>query len=167
MFIVSNVYLYTLILYIPALIANGSAPFVKNGTPIDFRKNFVDGKRLLGDGKSFEGLLLSITFGTTIGIIYSRYLGFQWIGIAAGESLFAILGDMAGAFIKRRIGLERGQRALGLDQWDFILGSTVWLLLIKVYITFTGFIFILAFTFGLHLLTNFIAYKLGIKSVPW
>ncbi|MCY0860260.1 MAG: CDP-2,3-bis-(O-geranylgeranyl)-sn-glycerol synthase [Sulfolobaceae archaeon] len=165
--IAGNLFLYTLIIYFPALVANGSAPFVKNGTPIDFRRNFIDGRRILGDGKSFEGLLLSISFGTSIGLVYSRFLGLSWIWISAGESLFAMLGDMFGAFIKRRLGLERGQRALGLDQWDFIIFTTLWFLAVKVYVPLYGFLFILAFVFGLHLLTNFIAYKLGIKSVPW
>jgi len=36
-----------------------------------------------------------------------------------------MLGDMLGAFIKRRLSIPRGGRAIGLDQLDFILGSTV------------------------------------------
>lgn len=156
-----------IVYYLPALVANGSAPFVKNGTPIDFRKKFFDGRRILGDGKTFEGLLLALTFGTTVGLIISKYFGKEWILISFVESLFAMLGDMVGAFIKRRIGLERGARAWGLDQLDFIVGATISLILMKVPLTILEFIFISVLAFSLHVLTNNIAYRIKIKSVPW
>lgn len=153
--------------YLPALVANGSAPFVKKGTPIDFKKNFLDGRRILGDGKTFEGLLIAVTFGTTVGIILAKFFSFKWIYISFFESLLAMIGDMIGAFIKRRLGLERGARALGLDQLDFIFGATLGLLIMRVALNFIEFIFILVIAFVLHVFTNNIAYRLKIKSVPW
>ncbi len=62
-----------LVYYFPAFVANGSGPLVKNGTPIDFRKNFQDGRRILGDGKTFEGLLMGLTYGTTVGVVLSFF----------------------------------------------------------------------------------------------
>ncbi|BFI75146.1 CDP-2,3-bis-(O-geranylgeranyl)-sn-glycerol synthase [Sulfurisphaera ohwakuensis] len=153
--------------YLPALVANGSAPFVKNGTPIDFRKNFVDGRRLLGDGKTFEGLLVAVTFGTTVGIILAKFLGIYWIYVSFIESLLAMLGDMVGAFIKRRLGLARGARAIGLDQLDFILGATLALIISKISLNIYEFLSIVVIAFVLHILTNNVAYRLKIKSVPW
>lgn len=156
-----------LLYYLPALIANGSAPFVKNGSPIDFKKNFIDGRRILGDGKTFEGLIVALTFGTTVGVILAKFLGEGWMLISFVESLFAMLGDMVGAFIKRRLGLERGARALGLDQLDFVLGSTLALIILNVRINFYEFLTIVFVAFILHIFTNGIAYRLKIKSVPW
>ncbi|BFH73528.1 CDP-2,3-bis-(O-geranylgeranyl)-sn-glycerol synthase [Sulfurisphaera javensis] len=153
--------------YLPALVANGSAPFVKNGTPIDFKRNFIDGRRILGDGKSFEGLLVALTFGTTVGVILSKFLGIEWIIVSFVESFFAMIGDMIGAFIKRRLGLERGARALGLDQLDFVLGATLGLFLAKIQVNIYEFLSIVIIAFVLHILTNNIAYRLKIKSVPW
>ncbi|MBP1357327.1 MAG: CDP-2,3-bis-(O-geranylgeranyl)-sn-glycerol synthase [Sulfolobus sp.] len=156
-----------LLYYLPALVANGSAPFIKNGSPIDFKKNFIDGRRILGDGKTFEGLIVALTFGTTVGVILAKFLGEGWILISFVESLFAMLGDMVGAFIKRRLGLQRGARALGLDQLDFVLGSTLALIILNVRINFYEFLTIVFVTFILHIFTNNIAYRLKIKSVPW
>ncbi|AHC51238.1 hypothetical protein SUSAZ_04095 [Sulfolobus acidocaldarius SUSAZ] len=156
-----------LIYYIPALVANGSAPFIKSGTPIDFKRKLNDGRRVLGDGKTFEGLLLSLTFGTTVGAIISRFLGIEWIIIGFVESLGAMLGDMLGAFIKRRIGLERGARAPILDQLDFILGATVVLISFKVNLNIYQVAFVCVLVIALHMFTNYMAYRLKIKSVPW
>ncbi|QGR18789.1 CDP-2,3-bis-(O-geranylgeranyl)-sn-glycerol synthase [Stygiolobus azoricus] len=156
-----------IVYYLPALAANGSAPFVKNGTPIDFRKKLNDGRRILGDGKTFEGLLLAVTFGTTVGAIISRFLGNEWIFIAFFESLAAMIGDMIGAFIKRRLGMERGQRAPLLDQLDFFVFSTLALVLMHVKIQIVQILFIGILVIFLHLFTNYVAFRLKIKSVPW
>ncbi len=159
--------LISIVYYLPALTANGSAPFIKKGTPIDLGKTFFDGRRILGDGKTFEGLIIGLTFGTTTGIIISRLLSFDWILISFAESFSALVGDMLGAFIKRRLGIPRGGKAVGLDQLDFILTSTLTLLLFHVNLYWYQFIFICLLTFLLHTSTNRIAYLLKIKSVPW
>lgn len=162
-----NDILFTIIIYLPAFAANGGAVFVKKGTPIDLYKNFIDGKRIFGDGKTFEGLLLALTFGTSLGIVISRFLDYGWIIIFFVESLFAMIGDMIGAFIKRRLGLPRGYRALGLDQLDFILGATLGLYLMNIHISVLGIIVISLISFSLHIITNYIAFKLKIKNIPW
>ncbi|MUN28091.1 CDP-2,3-bis-(O-geranylgeranyl)-sn-glycerol synthase [Sulfuracidifex metallicus] len=156
-----------LAMYLPAFAANGGATFIRNGTPIDFRRNFKDGRRILGDGKSFEGLLLSLTFGVDVGIIISRFLGIDWILVGLVESLFAMLGDMAGAFIKRRLNIPRGGRAWGLDQLDFILGSTLGILIMGIRPSLYQFLFVALIAFLMHMFTNYGAYRLKIKTVPW
>lgn len=159
--------LITFLVYFPAFVANGSAVFVKKGTPIDFRRTLRDGKRILGDGKTFEGLLVALTFGTTVGIMISRFLGPQEMLYGFIGSLFGMLGDMCGAFIKRRLGMERGARAPLLDQWDFVICATVGLIIAGFKVSILGFLFILALAFVMHVMTNRIAYKLKLKSVPW
>ena len=54
-------------LIIPAYIANASAVLVGGGTPIDFGKNWKDGRRILGDGKTWNGLIVGAFFGITSG----------------------------------------------------------------------------------------------------
>src|SRR3972149_4153462 len=41
-------------------------------------------------------------------------------GPSAILALGALLGDLAGAFVKRRMGKPRGAKAPGLDQYDFV-----------------------------------------------
>ncbi|BCU68558.1 hypothetical protein HS7_19950 [Sulfolobales archaeon HS-7] len=153
--------------YLPAFIANGGATFVRKGKPIDFGKFFIDSNRILGDGKTLEGTLVGTTFGIFFSIGEVRIFGLYWIAIGAGVSMFALLGDIAGAFIKRRLKIERGGRAPILDQLDFVLGATVFLLLSRVNLTIyqIGLVCVLALI--LHVLTNRVAYRLKIKSVPW
>ncbi|MBW9141437.1 MAG: CDP-2,3-bis-(O-geranylgeranyl)-sn-glycerol synthase [Candidatus Aramenus sp.] len=156
-----------LLYYVPAFVANGSGPFVKKGTPIDMGRNFLDGRRILGDGKTFEGLMVAVTFGTTIGVVISRFFGVEWVLVSLVESVFAMLGDMAGAFVKRRLNIPRGGRALGLDQLDFVFGATIGLLLLGVSINLFQFLFVAGVAFVMHVFTNNVAYRLKIKSVPW
>jgi len=165
--VIGNEIITTILIYLPAFAANGGAVFVSNGTPIDFKKNFIDNRRILGDGKTFEGLLLSLTFGTSVGAIIARFLGLEFIIISFIESFFAMLGDMFGAFIKRRFGLPRGHRVLILDQLDFIFGATLGLIIMKVELDLIGVLIVCLLSFSLHIATNYGAYKLRIKSVPW
>jgi CDP-2,3-bis-(O-geranylgeranyl)-sn-glycerol synthase len=155
------------IYYLPAFMANGSGPLVRNGTPIDGGRVTWDGRRVLGDGKTYEGLVLALTYGTTVGVVISSFLGSEWILISFLESVGAMLGDMLGAFIKRRLSIPRGGRAIGLDQLDFILGSTVLGYAGGLRVSLIQFLFICLFAFVMHLGTNFLAYRLKIKSVPW
>ena len=53
-----EIILQALWLILPAYVANASAVLVGGGTPVDFGKNWRDGKRILGDGKTWRGLLL-------------------------------------------------------------------------------------------------------------
>lgn len=159
--------LLAIVIYLPAFVANGSAPFVKKGHPVDFNKTMRDKRRIFGDGKTFEGLIVALTFGTIVGVIIARFLGNYWILISFIESLMAMIGDMIGAFIKRRLNIPRGGRALGLDQLDFVLCSTLGLEILGVRVTLLQFLFIIVFAFAMHVFTNNVAYRLKIKSVPW
>lgn len=160
--------------YLPAMLANAMPVFVRNGTPIDRGKHFIDGKRILGDGKTWEGLIIGLTFASIIGVAY--YVFCEQIilliySIVLG--LGALLGDIISAFIKRRLGIPRGEPAPALDQINFVLGSTFLAKLLRIdsiagiTITLAEFLLILIIASLLHVLTNFIAFKLGIKSVPW
>jgi CDP-2,3-bis-(O-geranylgeranyl)-sn-glycerol synthase len=59
------------LLYIaPAYATNASmVVFGRNGTPIDGGRSFRDGKRILGDGKTWQGMIGGIITGTVVGLI--------------------------------------------------------------------------------------------------
>lgn len=163
-----------LIIYFPAMAANGAPVFIKRGTPVDLGRFFIDGRRIFGDGKTYEGFLIGLVFGTGVGAIYSLvFNNSTFIIYGLISSLGSLVGDMVGAFIKRRLGLPRGYPAPVLDQLGFYLFATLFIKIfsldrmvgydidLKVFIAGALLVFIL------HVATNWGAYKLRIKSVPY
>ena len=128
---------------LPAYIANASAVLVGGGTPIDFGKKWKDGKRILGDGKTWRGLYVGAFLGMTAGFglsvvaIYAADSDFAFLGLNdfAGFPVMipiifslcfgALLGDITESFFKRRIGKKRGEDWIIFDQLDFIIGALV------------------------------------------
>jgi len=156
-----------LVFILPSYVANGTpvvmTKIVKRGKPLDLGLNFIDGRRVFGDGKTVEGFISGLLMGTLVGMLLSR-LGLKESFLL---SLGAMLGDLVGSFIKRRIGLERGAPLPPLDQLDFIAGSLLLYSWFVKVVPLNIVMIVLGLTPPLHLLTNFIAYKLGLKSVPW
>ena len=142
-------------------------------TPLDLNKNFSDGRRLLGAGKTIKGtycaiiigiittLVLWLLFTETTLILSSNYLAFGFL-----LSIGAIVGDLIGSFLKRRKNIQRGEAVLLLDQLDFIIVGVIFGGIIH-WITIWELIFIIILTLALHKLTNWIAFKWRIKKVPW
>ncbi|MFQ6128051.1 MAG: CDP-2,3-bis-(O-geranylgeranyl)-sn-glycerol synthase [Thermoplasmata archaeon] len=173
---------------IPAYVANPTAVLFGGGTPMDFGLKFRDGRRILGDGKTWRGFTGGIFSGMLVGGIQhlSASLAGVWkflfgSPLQAALLLFllpcgALLGDILGSFIKRRAGIERGAKTPGLDQYDFLIGTILLLLIfqtawfLKYYVldySFVGLIFIIFITPLLHRVVNILGYKLGKKDVPW
>ena len=115
---------------IPAYAANGFAPLARGRRRIDFGKKFLDRREIFGPGKTWEGLFLALISGTLFGTLeIYLYPTLSSIAFEAGlnlpelsflsvffVALGAMIGDMAGSFIKRRIGMKRGAPAPLLDQ---------------------------------------------------
>jgi len=85
--------------------------------------------------------------------------------------LGALLGDLSGAFIKRRLNIAPGGLLPIVDQIDFVTGALV-LSLPLTLISWTGLswqtaITVLLITPPIHLFTNFLAYRLKLKKHPW
>ena len=83
-----------------------------------------------------------------------------------------MLGDITASFVKRRTGRERGAAFPGVDQLDFVAGALVLAALFDVgwfTATFTLpiIVVVLVLTPVLHVVTNGIAYLLGLKNEPW
>ena len=172
----------TIWLLLPAYTPNNFAVVFGGGKPIDFGRKFIDGKRILGNGKTIRGLIAGITGGIFIAHLqlffenilkvnlYSSLEYGSFILIAASLSVGAMTGDIIGSFIKRRTGFERGASFPLLDQLGFLIfallfasSSSDFSMLFTLPVIIAGFII----TPLLHITTNFIAYKLGLKNVPW
>jgi len=157
---------------LPAYIANATPVVISHiiggGTPIDRGKNFIDGKRILGDGKTIEGFIGGVLVGTLFGIIQALVINNYGIIVQALLlSLGAMVGDLFGSFIKRRLGLARGAPAPLLDQLDFLLGAIAFVLLGGITIPKSYILTLIVITPLLHVGTNYLAYKAGLKKVPW
>ena len=78
----------------------------------------------------------------------------------------ALTGDLVKSFIKRCLHIKPSAAWFPLDQLDFVIGALVFLYPIyrpPLHVV----IVLLIITPGLHLATNAIAYRLGLKSVWW
>ncbi len=158
---------------LPAYVANGApvvlARFIKNRHPMDFGRKFIDGRRILGDSKSWEGFVFGVLCGT-LTAIFQSYLLDNYVLLIRGFilSVGALVGDCLGAFIKRRLGLPPGSPAPLLDQLSFLvvamgLAYAFHMYTLNIYQT----IFLIVLTPILHVVSNAIAYLLKLKNVPW
>jgi CDP-2,3-bis-(O-geranylgeranyl)-sn-glycerol synthase len=125
-----------------------------------------DGERIFGDHKTVRGLLSGLVVGITVGIFESFLSTENMIIMATLVSAGALMGDLGGAFIKRRMRIRPGQPLPGVDQLDFVLGAV--LAVSMIYTPTLGTLLILfCVTPPIHLLANMGAYKLGLKSNYW
>lgn len=174
---------------LPAYTPSPTASLFGGGKPIDFGITLKDGKRLLGDGKTFRGLISGTVFGLIVGLIQMIMVanGFTPFNIQLpgfGETLLgsvavifslsfgSLLGDLFMSFLKRRLKLERGAPLPVIDQLDFVLGA--WLLVYLIspvwfvtHFTYKIIIILLVLTPLLHVSTNVIGYIIGVKKEPW
>ncbi|TMT87460.1 CDP-2,3-bis-(O-geranylgeranyl)-sn-glycerol synthase [Haloterrigena sp. H1] len=167
---------------LPAYVPNNAAVLAGGGRPIDGGRTWGD-RRVLGDGKTWRGTAMGIVAGVALAAVLtvieptvSDALGFDVprfeplaaLGLAGG----AMLGDILASFLKRRSGRQRGAMFPGLDQLDFVVVSlpltallaTDWFL---AWFTLEVVLVVVVLTPILHVTTNVIAYKLGLKNEPW
>lgn len=156
-----------LLFIFPAYCANAVPVIVGGGIPLDFGRKFIDGRPIFGKNKTIRGFLAGLTIGTLIGFVESSVLGCP-IFLGFLLSLGALCGDLSGAFLKRRIGLAPGDLLPVVDQVDFVIGAIVFSLpLSSQFMSWELAVTVLIVTPPLHLLTNFAAYRLGLKKNPW
>ena len=176
----------------PAYIANSVAVLSGGKFPIDQGRVLSDGNRMLGDGKTWSGLLGGtlggIVFGLLLDSVDSR-MALEYLTSEEHEqslwgdnpilvffllSFGALFGDMAASFYKRRQNLQRGDKFAILDMYDFIIMSLLlcfilqrdWLL--SWILDGWGLLFtILILTPFLHRGVNIIGYNIGVKKEPW
>ena len=174
----------------PAYLANTIAVLTGGKYPIDQGRIHSDGNRILGDGKTWSGLIGGTLGGVFIGFLQNN-IGRVLIKALSGAqnvdfwgenpiivffilSFGALFGDMAASFIKRRSQLKRGDKSPLLDMFDFIgmalllsfIFANDWLMswIIEGYVPLLT---LLVATPILHRGVNIIGYKLGVKNEPW
>jgi CDP-2,3-bis-(O-geranylgeranyl)-sn-glycerol synthase len=165
---------------LPAYLPNPVAALCGGGLAVDLGRNYSDGRRVFGDGKTFRGLGAGILAGILIGLvqIWSAER-FGWV-ILPQQTLLsitllatgALLGDLAKSFFKRRLGKERGAKWPVWDMYDLVIGAFLLLLIFDpgwlfATITLPVLVAILILTPVLHRAMNIIGYLIKVKEVPW
>lgn len=157
--------------------------------PMDFNKNFIDGKRIFGDNKTWKGfigyILFNIIFAVIWGLICNisniNHLNYFYVNndnnlvfnlligllLGLGYGLF----ELPNSFIKRRIGIKEGKGATGvskviftfIDQADSVIGCAlvVWLFYNLGIKLFLLYIVIGA---GTHIIINMMLYFLKLRK---
>ena len=128
--------------------------------PLDGGRVLADGRRLLGESATLRGLIASLAIAAALAWMlgHPSYLG-------ALVGLFSMLGDALSSFVKRRLGLEPGDKALGLDQ---IPESLLPLLVVAPHYDLSWLdlaILVLAFTL-FNLLVSRLLYRLHLRKRP-
>lgn len=156
---------HALLFIFPAYCANAAPVIFGGGFPIDGGKTFIDGKPIFGSHKTLRGFFSGLIVGTLVSFVqgalfqYNMLLGFTL-------SMGALAGDLVGSFFKRRLDLPPGSDLPIADQLDFILGALLFSLLVSPP-PLPIVIIIVIITLPIHLLTNFLAYLLGVKKKLW
>lgn len=167
---------------LPAYIPNNAAVVFGGGRPIDGGQRWK-GSRVLGDGKTWRGTIAGAFCGIVLALVLNVIA--PEVSAATGLSLpsippaavvtlplGAMVGDALASFLKRRTGRERGAAFPGVDQYDFVLGALALTALfafewfMKTF-TLPVLLVVLLVTPLLHVGTNVVAYRVGLKSEPW
>ena len=176
----------------PAYIANSVAVLTGGKYPIDQGRTLSDGNRILGDGKTWSGLLGGTLGGIMFGIILDSGDGRMALERLTGEehvqslwsenpvmvffllSFGALFGDMAASFYKRRQNLLRGDKFAILDMYDFIFMSLLLCIIFQrdwllswILDGWAPLFTVLIITPFLHRGVNIIGYNIGVKNEPW
>ncbi len=182
--------LRTIIILIPAMTANTFAPFTGGGKPVDFGKTRKDGRRYLGDGKTWRGFIGGSLSATILGLILLLVLHLLGITdvsnslwgpfplslfLISSMALGSLIGDMIGSYIKRALKRPRGTKTPLLDQWDYLIGTAIFILPFYPWwyddlIADNGWIALVLFLFVAwlaHTIANYIGYWIGVKKEPW
>jgi len=157
-----------LIFIFPAYCANAVPVLAGGGLPMDFGRNFMDGRRIFGTNKTFRGFFFGWGIGFLVGIAEVIILGLTKYGIMLSilTPLGALCGDLAGAFLKRRLNIAPGGLLPIIDQINFVVGAILFSLPLGI-VTWELAATVMIITPPIHLFTNFLAFKLKLKSNPW
>lgn len=175
--------LQALFFAIPIMVAN-MAPVLAKVVP--FLNRPIDGGRLykgqpiLGSHKTWRGLIAACLGGmaaiyaqaayvqayphSALPLIDYRQPGIYLVGFLMGFG--AIVGDAVKSFLKRRVGKPSGAAWPPFDQIDFVIGGLLFVWPLARIPLSAVFLLLILIPIG-HLLTNRIAFALGLKEVPY
>ncbi|MBI4152466.1 CDP-archaeol synthase [Candidatus Woesearchaeota archaeon] len=169
---VTSIILQALYYFLPAYIANMAPVLFKN---VPFLVMPIWEKKL-GKNKTWRGVAAAVLCGIvvfwlqkiayTAGFTALAIIDYADFSILLGFLLGfgAIIGDAVKSYYKRKAGIEPGERWLGFDQLDFVVGGLIFSFLLYVPPIEVVVVLFLATPF-LHIATNHLGYWLGLRKV--
>lgn len=158
---------YALWFILPAYFASISPVWfrLRGKTPMDFGKTFR-GKPIFGSSKTlsgyFGGALCGIILGAVQELLFNRTNG-ALLGTLLGFG--AMTGDAVKSFFKRQLDIAPGEPWFPFDQIDFLIGALIFASTVETPTLF-GAISLFIITPPLHILSNIMDFKIGLKKVP-
>ncbi len=169
-----------LLFILPAYIANAAPVLLGGHFPIDGGRRAWDGRPIFGPSKTWLGLAAGLAAGCLAAVLEAHILRSTSFDLWSGQAMWyvssgvalsagAMLGDLAGSFIKRRMQVKAGQQSLLLDQLPFLFFALAAAGLLGIVFVFEPLplLFLVAVTLVLHRSANAFAHASGIKRVPW
>lgn len=138
-------------------------------TPLDFDRKWR-GKRVLGDNKTWRGLVSATLVGGITALIISKLnsdtiINFPPFIVGCSLGFGALAGDAFESFIKRQRGMKSGQLWFPFDQIDYILSGLL-IAALLVELSIWTMLTILIVYFSLHLMATYFGYLLKIRDRP-
>lgn len=172
--------------FLPAGIANMAPIFAAKipglasfNQPIDGGRS-LKGKRILGDHKTWRGLIIGIILGWGVFLIQQyvtlhtpllqqavdpiSYAALPWF-FGALFGIGALGGDAVKSFFKRRIDVPSGKSWMPFDQIDYILG-TILVTFPFLPLGWSVYLLMLVLGFVLHVASTYIGWLLKFKDEP-
>jgi CDP-2,3-bis-(O-geranylgeranyl)-sn-glycerol synthase len=173
--------------FLPAYLANMTPPLAKKisflkdlNTPVDFGLK-LRRQCLFGSHKTWRGVFSAIFVGMSVifiqGLLAANFSAFRNISQVdySAQNLFslgflmaagAMAGDLASAFIKRRLNINPGEKFIPWDQTNYVIGAFVFTEP-YLHLSFKVWFALFISTFFIHLAINRFGYELGIHKAKW
>jgi CDP-2,3-bis-(O-geranylgeranyl)-sn-glycerol synthase len=90
---ISELIIEALIFIFPAYCANAAPVLAGGGLSMDLGKNFIDGKRIFGNNKTFRGFFFGLAIGVFVGLVESLIFSYP-LSFSVLSPLGALLGDL-------------------------------------------------------------------------
>ena len=147
--------------------ANSTPVLFGGGAPIDRGREFLDRRPLLGTNKTVRGFTYGFLLGSVAALaealLFRNYL---LVPVGMIASFGGLLGDLFGAFLKRRLDIPPGHPLPVIDQLDFVLGALI-LTYPVLNVTLGAVVILVMATIPIHLFSNAVAYVLRLKKRLW
>lgn len=147
--------------------ANSTPVLFGGGAPIDRGREFLDRRPLLGTNKTVRGFTYGFLLGSVAALVEALlFRNYLLVPVGMIASFGGLLGDLFGAFLKRRLDIPPGHPLPVIDQLDFVLGALI-LTYPVLNVTLGAVVILVMATIPIHLFSNAVAYVLRLKKRLW